>query len=212
MTPEFFYFDLGNVLVNFDHAIAVRQMAEVCGVDAKIIRKIVFDSDLQTRYETGLVTGQEVYEFVCSKVERVIDGPFGWPDYKALRRAGSEIFSLNLPVVPIVAQLKRAGYRLGVLSNTCESHWEYCIERYAIVSELFDVHLLSYEVKSMKPDRPIYTAAMDAAKASPEKIFFVDDRPENVAGAISAGFDAVQFTTAKRLSCDLRDRSVLFDY
>jgi len=212
MTPEFFYFDLGNVLVNFDHRIAVRQMAQVCGVGAKIIRQIVFDSDLQTRYETGLVTGQEVYEFVCSGVERVSDGPFERPAYKALRYAGSAIFALNMPVVPIVAQLKRAGHRLGVLSNTCESHWEYCIDQYAIVSELFDVHLLSYEVKSMKPDRPIYAAAMDAAKASPEKIFFVDDRPENVAGAVDAGFDAVQFTTSRQLACDLRDRGVLFDY
>lgn len=32
MRPRFFYFDLGNVLLYFDHSLAMRKMAKIAGV------------------------------------------------------------------------------------------------------------------------------------------------------------------------------------
>jgi len=41
------------------------------------------------------------------------------------------------------------------------------------------------------------------------EIFFTDDRAENVAGAIAAGFDAVLFTSVEALESELRSRRLL---
>ena len=54
-------------------------------------------------------------------------------------------------------------------------------------------------------------AATELARANPEEIFFVDDRAENVAGALEAGFDAVQFTSADGLIRELLRRDVCLD-
>ena len=101
---------------------------------------------------------------------------------------------------------------MGILSNTCESHWEYCATRFAVIRELFDVHVLSYEVGAMKPDPAIYRAAAEKVDLPPPEIFFVDDRLENVQAARKAGFDAVHYTTTEILGAALRDRGVRFNY
>ena len=74
-----------------------------------------------------------------------------------------------------------AGYRLGILSNTCEAHWEYVSDgRYMVVRDLFELRVLSYEERCSKPEVAIYEVAARRAGTDPERIFFVDDRPENV--------------------------------
>ena len=80
--------------------------------------------------------------------------------------AAAEIFQLNLPVLPMVAQLRQAGYPMGILSNTCEMHWDYCFEHYRIVSEGFGVHALSYEIGAIKPDAAIFRAAAEVGRLS----------------------------------------------
>jgi FMN phosphatase YigB (HAD superfamily) len=44
------------------------------------------------------------------------------------------------------------------------------------------------------------------------EIFFVDDRPENVTGALEAGLDAVLYTSPACLAADLRRRGIGFNY
>jgi len=44
-----------------------------------------------------------------------------------------------------------------------------------------------------KPEPAIYQRAIDIVCTSPERILFIDDRPENVAGAKQAGMVAIQF-------------------
>jgi hypothetical protein len=53
MPPKFIYFDLGNVLLFFDHALGCRQMAAVAGLAEAQIRAAIFDSGLQWKYECG---------------------------------------------------------------------------------------------------------------------------------------------------------------
>ena len=203
--PSFIYFDLGKVLVDFDVDQMCRQLGEVAGVSAARVWEVLYDQGLQKQYELGKVSGREFYESFCRQTGTR-------PDYDALERAGSDIFELNANAVPLVAQLGQAGYRLGVLSNTCRSHWEHCTRRYRIVAEAFEVHTLSFEVHASKPEAAIFEAAAEAASTPPEEIFFVDDIPENVAGASAAGFDAVQYTTAPQLAADLRRRAVRFNF
>ena len=205
MQPKFLYFDLGKVLINFSVERMLAQMGEVAGITADQARNSIFDAGLLRDAETGRLTGRRFYEAFC-------DATHTRPDFDRLTAAATEIFDLNLPVLPIVAQLRQAGYPMGILSNTCDVHWEYCRRHYRIVSEGFGVYALSYEIGAAKPDAAIFHAAAELAGHRPEDIFFVDDIAGHVAGARAVGFDAVQFTSAETLADDLRQRGVRFNY
>jgi putative hydrolase of the HAD superfamily len=205
-TPQFIYFDLGNVLLTFDHQIACRQVAELAEITPERVWEILFASDLQSRYERGEMSSREFYEEFC----RV---SLSEPDYGALHRANSQMFELNVPVIPIVSHLMSAGHRLGILSNTCEAHWQYVSDgRFTSVRDFFEVQVLSYQERCSKPEVEMYTVAARRAGVAPERIFFVDDNPENVAGALQAGFDAVVFQGPQQLASELRSRGLKFNY
>ena len=96
--PKFFYFDLGNVLLNFDHHLAARQMAEVAGVSEQLVWDTVFASDLELRYEAGELDDRAFYEAFCGSTA-------SRPDFDALLLAGSAIFTPNTSIFPIVGAL-----------------------------------------------------------------------------------------------------------
>ncbi len=207
MPPKFLYFDLGNVLLKFDHRLAATQMAEAAGVDVEQVWELVFAGDLLRQVETGELTDRQFYELFCERTGICAE-------YERLQQAGSAIFTPNLPMIPLVAHLKAAGYRMGILSNTSASHWEYATAgRYlCLLPGAFEITILSYEARSMKPDPAIYQIAAEKAGVAPGEIFFTDDRPENVEGARQAGFDAVLFHDAPTLATELRRRGVRFNY
>ena len=201
--PSFIYFDLGNVLVNFDHHRGARQMAEVAGVSKRLVWEIVFESDLELEYERGAITTREFYEMFCARTG-------ARPDYAALLLAAADIFELNENIVPLVAELRDRGNRLGVLSNTNESHWDFIADgRFPIVQDYFERYALSHEMRSAKPDLAAYRIAAELAGVAPEEVFFTDDRLENVAAARNAGFDAVQFVGVEALRDELNARGIL---
>jgi putative hydrolase of the HAD superfamily len=204
--PSLIYFDLGNVLLKFDHQIGCRQIAELTGLAADEVSQMLFAEGLEVRYERGEIDSRQFYELFCARSGTR-------PEYEAWQHAGSAIFELHVPVVPVLAHLKYAGHRLGVLSNTCENHWHYLSSgRYCVIPSYFDVFALSFQVKALKPAPEMYQAAARLAGVEPADIFYMDDRAENVDGARAVGFDAVQFTSAHELARALRERGVSFNY
>lgn len=208
--PKFFYFDLGNVLLTFDHHTACAQVGELLGVPAAKVWEVMFASELQSRHEQGLVSSRRVYETVC---RQCCDGRRQWPDDRQFHVAHSDIFRLHVPLMPVVTQLYASGHPLGILSNTCEEHWKHiCDTRFPVLARLFRVAVLSYQQRRSKPEPGIYEAAVRQAGVEPKDVFFVDDREENVEGALQAGLDAVRFHTPRQLAAALRGRGVRFNY
>lgn len=202
-TPRFIYFDLGNVLINFDHHRAARQMAEVAGVPEQLVWKVVFESDLHVEYERGAISTPEFYEAFCDRTK-------SRPEYEALFLAASDIFELNESIVPLLHELRERGHRLGVLSNTNESHWNFIASgRFPIIQDYFELYALSYELRAAKPDLACYQGAAKLAGVAPEEIFFTDDRLDNLEGALKAEFDAVHFIGADALRAELQLRGAL---
>ena len=163
--PSFIYFDLGNVLLKFDHRQACRQMGEVAPLPADRVWDVVFASDLELRYEAGEFDDREFYEIFCRQTD-------SRPDFDAFLLAGSEIFTPNVPIFPIVAGLDAGGYRLGILSNTCPAHWAYCTGgRYGLIERAFKVFALSYELKACKPSPKIFEGAAARRRAAARNLF-----------------------------------------
>ena len=194
------YFDLGNVLLHFDHELACQQMANVSGIAVDAVRECVFDisTGLQWKYERGEITSREFFQLYCDRLEVR-------PDFDALLLAGSDIFTVNASIIPIVRQIKTTGMRLGILSNTCPAHWEFVSGgSYRLLPGYFDAIALSYQLKAMKPDRECFDNAAELAGVEPNEIVFIDDREDNIAGAVDAGWHAVHYQSTPRLLTDLR--------
>jgi putative hydrolase of the HAD superfamily len=61
-------------------------------------------------------------------------------------------------------------------------------------SSLFDELVLSCEHGLLKPEKEIYELALGAARVPPGEVLFVDDIPDNVAGARRAGMSSFRFS------------------
>jgi putative hydrolase of the HAD superfamily len=205
MQPKFLYFDLGKVLVDFSVQQMCRQMGAAAGVDAALVEETVFAGGLQEQCELGRISAAEFHDLFCRRTGSRVDADSLW-------RAAADIFTLNLTIVPVVAQLAQTGYPLGILSNTCQSHWDYCRRRYRIVADGFCVYALSFRIGECKPHPGIFRAAADLAGCRPEEIFYVDDVAGHVAGALAVGFDAVQYTSTPELVAELHKRRLEFNY
>lgn len=78
--------------------------------------------------------------------------------------------------------------RLAILSNAPIT-LRACAERtdwYPLLERLF----VSAELRLAKPDHRIYHHATAELGVAPDEIAFIDDRPENVAGATDVGWNA----------------------
>lgn len=66
-------------------------------------------------------------------------------------------------------------------------------QNYQVLGPWFDVIALSYEMQCAKPDLEIYQKAAKMAGVDGERIFFTDDRLDNIQGAEKAGWMVHQF-------------------
>ncbi len=85
--------------------------------------------------------------------------------------------------------LRARGHRLFILSNTCELHWQFATQ--SIPTELFERCFVSYEMGLRKPDVAIYERVCAEAGISPADTLFIDDNPDNIAGANQAGLNTL---------------------
>jgi FMN phosphatase YigB (HAD superfamily) len=203
--PTFIYFDLGNVILHFSHARMCQQVADLLGASPEETRKFLFSPEIALPYERGQLSTDDLIARLNQRFQ-------GQLSVVQARQAMGDIFWLNTSIIPLIVGLKSAGYGIGILSNTCDAHWEVARERFAILDLLFDAQVLSFRVNATKPDSEIYDRAAELAGCSPRELFFADDLIENVEGARQAGVDAVLFTDTGALADDLRRRQLVFRY
>lgn len=206
------YFDIGNVILAFSHEQMCEQMARVASAEPQTIWDFLFEDRqsraIQLQYETGDIDSNAYFDYLCSALGVR-------PDRRQLEHAVCDIFRMVPAMESLIRRLASSGNRLGLLSNTNPLQWNFFTDgRFPLLASPesnaspFQWAVLSFAVHSMKPDRRIYDVAVERAGALPEEVFFVDDRPENVAGALAAGIDAVLFRGADQLSKELAARNV----
>ncbi len=194
-----FFFDLGNVLIFFDHQKMCRQVAELSGLEMEHVQSIMHEyGDL---YERGHVDSKTLHEVICARAQRSL--PF-----EALMDAVGDIFEPNPPVISIAMQLKEKGHRLFLLSNTCEAHFDFAKEQFPFLLE-FDGHVLSYEVGACKPEKEIYEKALEIAGCEKKECFYTDDMVPYIEMARSLQIDAEPYTNPQALTQHLHARGIL---
>ncbi|MGD0787311.1 MAG: HAD-IA family hydrolase [Terracidiphilus sp.] len=104
----------------------------------------------------------------------------------------------------ILEELAASGkFLLGALNNEPRESNEYRFECFGL-RNYFQVALSSCYLGLRKPEPAIYLRALDILGGPAERILFIDDRAENVAGAAAAGMKAIRFVGADALRQELK--------
>jgi putative hydrolase of the HAD superfamily len=97
---------------------------------------------------------------------------------------------------------------IGLLNNEARETNEYRFENFGVRAQV-KVALSSCYLGLRKPDLAIYRRALDILGRPPERILFIDDRDENVAGAEAVGMKGIRFKGADSLRASLADLGVI---
>jgi putative hydrolase of the HAD superfamily len=96
---------------------------------------------------------------------------------------------------------------LGVLNNEAREPNEYRFRTFGLRGSIQAAFSSCY-LGLRKPGQAIYRRALDILGKPAERTLFIDDRAENVAGAVSVGMKAIQFTGAEALRGELEKLGV----
>jgi beta-phosphoglucomutase len=91
----------------------------------------------------------------------------------------------------LIAALKRGGIRVGVATNSIRQTTEAMLS-YAGIMPLIDVIVTNQDVIFPKPHPEIYLKTIDLLGSTPERTLVVEDNPNGIAAARSAGCRVVE--------------------
>jgi len=194
-------FDLGNVLLPFDHTLWVSSFNKIEDeLGTKMYDKYKQNFTLQMDYEGGKISDEE---FININLE--------WLNYKVsgeeFCKIFSNIFSVDEDVVSLLPELKKK-YNLILLSNTSNIHKKYGWENYSFIN-YFDKLVLSHEVGIIKPDERIYRIVEDYTKDLSGSHIFIDDIFDNIIGAKKIGWDGIHFKGYEDLILEFKSRGII---
>jgi len=198
-------FDLGNVLLFFDHGKALRELAKhVNPLTAMLLwaRKDEFLKDMRGEadlLESGRMSLEQFYARLKSKIGLALE-------YDQFRAIWNDIFTPNEPVLALAQQLATR-HPCYVLSNTNAAHLEYVRAQFPQLG-FARGFAASYALGVMKPARAFFDGALAQFGVRAGACVFIDDLSENVQGARDAGLPAFQYHTPANLAEELAKHGV----
>jgi putative hydrolase of the HAD superfamily len=103
---------------------------------------------------------------------------------------------LNPEARPVIRELKKRGFKIGLISNAARSSRTYSrmLNSYGI-GQYFDSLTISCEVGYLKPAREIFHYSMEQLSVQPHEAIHVGDLYKaDVVGAVSFGMHAAHYT------------------
>ena len=175
-------FDMGGVLIFDNVKDFLSRYVDADEADRELlIRELFQSSEWKYGWDKGAMTTGEVVESVCKRLPQRLH---------ALVRNVMENWNMEPNVVPgmgdLIRALKKSGWGVYLLSNTAVTFYQYRHKLPGIDS--FDGQFVSADYHLLKPNREIYEKFVEVFGLVPSECYFIDDRPENVEGAIAAGW------------------------
>lgn len=189
-------FDIGRVLIGWEPYSGTFFDKETY----KIVTAAMFDSNLWMEFDRGVLEEEEIIRLMAAKA----------PGYEEQIR----YFVNNIGLVcskkdyaaPLIKSLKAKGYKVYYLSNYNKPVMRNAPDILYFLPEM-DGGIFSCDVKLVKPDHRIYELLCEKYNLIPSECIFIDDRKDNVDGAIECGWQAILFTnyddTIKKLNAIL---------
>jgi putative hydrolase of the HAD superfamily len=132
---------------------------------------------------------------------------FSREDFFAFMLDQSQVLPDN--ALGILAELAASkACMVGALNNEARETNEYRFKQFGLRRH-FKVSLSSCYLGLRKPEPAIYRRALEILGVPPERVLFIDDRPENAAGAAAAGMKTIVFQGESGLRGKLQSLGVL---
>jgi len=99
----------------------------------------------------------------------------------------------NAPLIAAVRALKRAGFRVGILTNNVmewEQHWRAMVGLDAVVDLIVD----SSRERTRKPEAAFFQVAIERSGVPARHSLLIDDVAENIEAAAALGWQVLHFT------------------
>lgn len=178
--------DMGNVLLDFRPEFVLDAF---CSSDEEkdVIRKELFGGPEWKMGDRGDIKDNERYGRVKQRVPEKY--------HKALKDCADRWAICMDPIEgarEFCETLKKKGYKVYVLSNASDLFYVYFPKFLPL--DFFDGVFVSADYHMLKPDVEIFYAFLEKYGLKADECLFVDDLPENVAGAGKAGMNTFRFT------------------
>ncbi|MCX8045051.1 MAG: HAD family phosphatase [Desulfobacterota bacterium] len=193
-------FDLGKVIVQFDHHRISAGLARYSPYSEPEIFHRLFSSGIVQEFDRGGVSPEAFYNALHRELRLTAN-------IAQVMHIWNTIFSPTPGIVPLIEELAQT-HVLVCLSNTNVWHFTYCREHFPVLRN-FHAFVLSYEQGICKPDLRIYNRAVAAASTQPHQCIYIDDIPEFVAAGEQIGLHGIRFVSTSQLVRALQERGVI---
>ena len=191
MTPiKNIIFDFGGVLSDLDFQGCLEGLVGLGYPREKLTKEFVMTGVFQ-KMDLGTISTEEFWEELRRTSHRPDVGDEEW-------RAVWNSILLGIPKQRYEALRElRKGYRLFLLSNISDPHWEYTVQNLAQYGgecflDWFERVFLSFQMHLEKPDTAIFKKVLEETGISAAETLFVDDRGDNIQGARRTGLVGLQ--------------------
>lgn len=179
-------FDIGNVLACFRWKGLFTDLGFTGEMFERIAAATVQHPTMWNEFDRSLMSDEEI---ISRCIERA-------PEYEKEIRMIFERTECLIEEYAYshdwVKALKERGYNVYLLSNYGKTSFEAAVRHEKLsFLPLIDGRVISYEVKSVKPEPGIYEALIDKYNLVPEECVFLDDKEENVKAARECGFHGI---------------------
>ena len=173
-------FDMDGVLDRYDLDARLARLSAVTGRTPDSIHAAIWKSGFEDEADAGKFSAEE---YLAGFAQR-IGAPLSRNDWIAARRIA---MTPNLDVLSLAADIKRKA-EIAVLTNNGFLVKENFDELFPELPPLFGSKLhVAAEFGAKKPDPEVYRRLATRHGVDPHAAIMIDDKPENVAGADSAG-------------------------
>jgi len=148
---------------------------------------LMMTAPLLPDYESGKLSTQEFFARVCEQT-----GYRGSMDEFAGHFG--DIFTPIEPMIEVHRELRGRGFPTFIFSNTNELAVRHIRKSFPFFSH-FAGYVLSYEHRCLKPAPEFYECLERQSGFRGAEIFYIDDRPENVAAGAARGWQALVHQT-----------------
>jgi putative hydrolase of the HAD superfamily len=192
------FWDIGGVLLTnaWDHEER----------DLAVEHFLLDRTEIESRHKELLLPFEEGRLALDDYVERAI---FYVPRTFSREEFKQFMFSLSRPKpqsLELARDLSRK-YKMAVINNESRELNQYRIQQFDL-ADIFHLFVSSCFVGIRKPDPRIFRLALDLTQYMPDECCFIDDRPENLAGAEAVGIKTVLAKDASQLRRDLQSLGV----
>lgn len=174
-------FDFDGVLADYDRDVRIGHLAHFLGRPSHAVRAAIYASGVEDAADAGLLDADAYLEALGRELDCTVPAD-AWVD--ARRAATHE----KPPMLSLASELRARGITVAMLSNNgllMAQSWP------AIVPALFPLFsgraFCSAQLGATKPSPATYLRCLEALAMPPPATLFVDDNPDNVAGAREAG-------------------------